>query len=183
MLQMGSALLKLRSLALSAAIIAVALAMLPLPAVASTSEGAEKLPLNWVVKQLARKGGEILVEIGFAGGAYRATVRHDDGRLSQLVIDPVNGEVRPTDQGDILRNSIDLGVLDGIRGALSGDLPKDALPAFKIIGDLMDSGNYRDLHSLRVEGGLYRVIMIAADGAEVQMKIDPVTGALARQGA
>lgn len=143
----------------------------------------EALPLNWVIKQLARKGGKQLVEIGFEGGAYRATVRHDDGRLGLLTIDAHTGAIRPTDQGDILRNSFDLGVLEGLRGSVSGDLPDNARPAFEIVEGLMATGKYIDVRSLRVQGGVYRIVMIDKVGGSVLLAVDPVTGSLSGQGA
>lgn len=152
-------------------------------ATAPQTASGEALPLNWVIKQLARKGGKQLVEIGFEGGAYRATVRHEDGRLALLTIDAHTGAVRPTDQGDILRNSVDLGVLEGLRGSISGDLPDNARPAFEIVEGLMASGKYIDVRSLRVQGGVYRIVMIDKDGAPVALAVDPVTGSLSGQGA
>jgi len=168
--------------AVAAAVIAAGVAITPAAATDAESP-AEALPLHWVVKQLARKGGAMLMEIEYQGGAYRASVLHEDGRLSLLTIDAEDGSIRPTDQGDLLRNSFDLGVLDGIRGAFASNLPDGARPAVEIVNTLMQTGKYADVRSLRVADGIYRVVMVDKSGAPVTLRIDPVTGSLAGQGA
>lgn len=160
---------------LLAPVLLVAL-LVPAPAVAD-----QPMSMSTAVQKLTRQGADGIVEFVRRDHIYRAVVRRADGSRSLIAIDPATGRLSAVEDGDLLRNSLDTQFVTQWLRVFTDSAAPELRPAADVVGGLMATGKFTDLHALKLDGATYTVTMVDTAGQLVTLEIDGRTTSVAER--